>query len=249
MEIYFILLFMCISVKRLLGIFFPPACLVCGREIDSPGLCDDCKKNVTSIRPPFCTKCGRPFPSDRGVSHICHDCIRGRNRFVMARAVFEYRGAIGKLIQGFKFGDRVSLASYFSDELHKLYNTHHSTLGMADIAAIIPVPLSDRRLKHRSYNQTVLIAAGLAGRLSVPLYQDVIEKIKETPPQSRLSAERRHENVKHAYRAVDSHALTGKPVLLVDDVITTGATVNACAAALRKAGIRQVYVLALAMRV
>ncbi|MCL4558801.1 MAG: ComF family protein [Deltaproteobacteria bacterium] len=234
------------GVGRLLHIFFPPACLVCGKETEQPGICDDCKGRLTYIRPPFCTKCGRPFASDSGISHICHDCIKGRNRFVAARAVFEYSGDIVRLIQRFKFGDRVDLSSYLSDELLGLYDAHLSSKG---IAAIIPVPLSVRRLKHRSYNQTRLLAAGLSGKLSVPMYQDVLEKIKETPPQSRLSAKERHENVKHAYRAADRHALRGRPVLLVDDVITTGATVNACVSALRKAGIRRVYVLALALRV
>lgn len=164
----------------------------------------------------------------------------------MSRAAFVYNGAVVKLIQRFKFGDRVNLSSFFSHELIRLYNEHFAA---ERIDAILPVPLSMRRLKHRSYNQTQLLAGILSRKLSLPVFSQVLEKVKETPPQSRLSAEKRHENVKDAYRVSNQVSLKGKRVLLIDDVITTGATVNACTRVLRRAGVKQVYVMAIAMRV
>ncbi len=234
------------KLKPVSGIFFPSACIVCGKATANAEICPQCVHEFNVIKAPFCIKCGKPFTSDTGISHICYDCIKDKNKFVMSRAAFEYNGAAAKLIQRFKFGDRVNLSSFFSDELIKLYKTHFSAEG---INAILPVPLSIRRLKHRSYNQTQLLAAVLSKKLSLPIYSQVLEKVKETPPQSRLSAEKRHENVKDAYRVTDRVSLKGKRVLLIDDVITTGATVNACTGVLRHAGIKQVYVMAIAMRV
>ncbi len=232
-------------LKLVSGIFFENGCIVCGKGTTSP-VCTDCSNNMSYIHHPFCTRCGKPFTTDKGISHICYDCIKDKNKFIMSRAVFEYNGAIVKLIHRFKFGDQVNLSSFFSDELFKLYKAHFSA---EHINAIIPVPLSVRRLKHRSYNQTQLLAKRLSKKLSLPIFTQVLEKIKETPPQSRLSAEKRHENVKDVYRVTNRVSLKGKRVLLIDDVITTGATVNACTGVLMRAGIKQVYVMAIAMRV
>ncbi len=232
-------------LKLVSSIFFQNGCIVCGRATTSM-ICADCSNSIRYVQEPFCTRCGKPFTSDSGISHICYDCIKGKNKFTMSRAAFEYNGAIVKLIHRFKFGDQVNVLSFFSDEIFKLYQVHYST---ESINAIIPVPLSLRRLKHRSYNQTQLLAAQLSKKLSIPVFPQVLEKIKETPPQSRLSAEKRQENVKDAYKVTDRVSLKGKKVLLIDDVITTGATVNACTKALMRAGIKQVYVVAIATRV
>ena len=227
------------------GIFFQNGCIVCGRTTSS-AVCTDCSNSIRYIQQPYCTKCGQPFTTHSGISHVCYDCIKGKNKFTLSRAVFEYNGAIVKLIHRFKFGDRVNLSSFFSEELRKLYDAHFAA---KDITAILPVPLSTHRLKHRSYNQTQLLAEALSRKLSIPVFPQVLEKIKETLPQSRLSAKKRRENVKDAYAVADRASLKGKRVLLIDDVITTGATVNACTKALLHAGIEQVYVTAIAMRV
>ena len=231
--------------KLVTGIFFQNGCIVCGRATTF-AVCTDCSNSIRYIQQPYCTKCGQPFTTHSGISHICYDCIKGKNKFTLSRAVFEYNGAIVKLIHRFKFGDRVNLSSFFSEELFKLYKAHFAA---KDITAILPVPLSTHRLKHRSYNQTQLLAEALSRKLSIPVFPQILEKIKETPPQSRLSAEKRRENVKDAYAVADRVSLKGKRVLLIDDVITTGATVNACTKALLRAGIKQVYVTTLAMRV
>ena len=231
--------------KLVSGIFFRNGCIVCGRATTS-AVCTDCSNSIRYIQQPYCTKCGQPFTTHSGISHVCYDCIKGKNKFTLSRAVFEYNGAIVKLIHRFKFGDRVNLSSFFSEELFKLYEAHFAA---KDITAILPVPLSTHRLKHRSYNQTQLLAEALSRKLSIPVFPQILEKIKETPPQSLLSAEKRRENVKDAYKVTDRKTLKGKKVLLIDDVITTGATVNACTRALMRAGIKQVYVTAIAMRV
>ena len=232
--------------EHLFNIFMPAGCPICGRSTPVPGICSDCKRNIIYIEPPYCSICGKPFVSGKGISHICIDCIKGKSRFVKSRAVFEYNGLIAELIQRFKFNDRVNLSSLFVNELLNLYKADFFDEG---INAIIPVPLSDKRLKQRSYNQARLLAKGLSRELSIPCYTDVIKKVKEIPPQSTLKADARYNNVKHAYTVSGGDLLKERKVLLVDDVITTGATVNACIAALHRAGIKQVYTMAIAMRV
>ncbi len=232
-------------LKPIVDTLFPHGCIVCGRTTGSL-VCGDCRATIHSIQEPFCTQCGKPFTSTAGVSHLCYDCIKGRNVFARSRTAFVYNGSIVTLIHRFKFGDQVNLAAFFSGELLRLCQAHFSD---EDVGAIIPVPLSLRRLKHRSYNQSYLISERLSPALSVPVYTSVLKKIKETKPQSRLSAREREQNVKGAYRVMDHHLIRGKKVLLIDDVITTGATVNACSRALLRAGAQAVYVAAVAMRV
>ncbi|MGC8684148.1 MAG: ComF family protein [bacterium] len=164
----------------------------------------------------------------------------------MSRAMFKYDGAMIKLIHRFKFGDQVHLAEFFAEQLIKLYNEDFAAQG---IHCIIPVPLSEGRLKHRSYNQTQLLAKILSRQLSLPVYNNVLIKVKETAPQSRLNSAQRYENVKHAYRVVNNHQFKNKNVLLIDDVITTGATTNACTKVLMRAGAKRVYVMAIAMNI
>ena len=231
--------------KQVSGIFFQNGCIVCGRAATS-AVCADCSNSLRYIEQPSCTKCGKPFSTHSGISHLCYDCIKGKNKFTLSRAVFAYNGSIVTLIHRFKFGDQVNLSSFFSEELFKLYEANFAAMG---INAILPVPLSMHRLKHRSYNQTQLLAGHLSKRLSLPVFAHALEKIKETQPQSRLSAEERQENVKDAYRVTNRGPLKGKKILLIDDVITTGATVNACTRALLRSGIKQVYVTAIALRV
>lgn len=236
---------MLFKLKQIVDIFFSQGCIICGRA-SSSAICTECNNKVKYITHPLCTRCGKPFKTGRGVSHLCHNCIKGKNKFVKLRAVFEYNGAIVNLIQRFKFGDRVNLADFFAKELVKLYHIHFSTEG---IDFLIPVPLSTKRLKHRSYNQSQLLVRLISKNLLLPFYSDVLVKVRETPPQSRLKAEQRYDNVKQAYRVVDNSTLRHKKVLLIDDVITTGATVNACTKALLRAGVKSVYVMAVSMRV
>lgn len=235
------------GLKYISGIFLPNNCVVCGKEIETAGayLCKDCKKDIPYIQSVYCIKCGRPFALKKGISHLCMDCIEGKNKFILSRAVFEYHGSVAKLIQKYKFNDMVNLSSFFVNELFDLYKRAFADQG---IEAVIPVPLSKKRLKRRSYNQTQLLAGGLSKKLGISYYSDVLEKIKETPAQSTLKADARRRNVKHAYRVVNKRMLSGKSILLLDDVITTGATINACVSALRRARIKRIYVMAIAMR-
>ncbi len=230
--------------KNIMDIVLPHGCIGCGKEIVSYGLCEDCKKDVHYIKSPMCTKCGKPFHARSGISHLCMDCIKNKNEFILSRSVFEYSGLIAELIIRFKFKDNVNLTSMFVYEMERLYNKDFKQSG---IEALIPVPLFIKRLKQRTYNQSQLLTQELSKRIGIPYRINVLEKIKNTPPQSGLKGLERIDNVKGAYKIKDTANLKGKNVLLIDDVITTGSTIRACVSALKRSGIKRVYVMSIAL--
>ena len=154
-----------------------------------------------------------------------------------------YEGVGRDLVLGYQMADRTWLTAALADWL-----TRAGAALLADADLIAPVPLHRWRLFHRRYNQAALLAGAVASRADMPLVVDLLQRVRHTPPQSRLGATERHRNVRGAFRVRPSRegAISGRRVLLVDDVLTTGATVAACVQALRAAGAREGDVLTLA---
>lgn len=229
---------------RLLDLLLPPRCLACGVEVVRPGaLCPRCWDEVAFISPPFCALCGYPFEFDPGTGALCAACLREPPAFDRARAVMRYDARGRALVLGFKHGDRTEGAPAYAVWLAR---AGAELLAEADVLA--PVPLHWRRLFARRYNQAALLAQALAQASGVPLVPDLLRRRRATPSQGRLSAVGRARNVAGAFAVTPARAaaLAGRHVLLIDDVLTTGATVAACAATLRRAGAAGVDVLVLA---
>lgn len=184
-----------------------------------------------------------PFEVDQGEAALCGACLRRRPRFDRARAVFRYDERSRRLILGFKHGDRLHGAPAFGQWMARA-----GAALLADASLIAPVPLHWTRLFRRRYNQAALLAQAIARECDVPVVLDLLVRQRRTPSQGLLSAAERHRNVQGAFALRASHAarLEGKRVLLVDDVLTTGATVGACARVLLQAGASAVDVLTLA---
>jgi ComF family protein len=183
---------------------------------------------------PLCRICGVPIVSEH--ADICGRCIESPPYFEQAVSFGMYEDVLASAIHQFKFIGIRRLHVPLTDLL-----LHHDT---GSIDAIIPVPLSHSGLLSRGFNQTLLLADRLARQKKIPLIMDCLMKTRETPPQVGLSAEERMKNMKKAFTCVTP--LNGKRILLIDDVMTTGATVNECAKELKKAGAASVSVLALA---
>lgn len=229
---------------RVLDLLLPPRCLACGAEIVRPGaLCSACWDEVAFIAPPYCALCGYPFDFDSGPAALCAACLREPPAFERARAVMRYDARGRALVLGFKHGDRTegvpSYASWLARAGAEL---------LADAEILAPVPLHWRRQFARRYNQAALLAQALARDSGVPLVPDLLRRRRATPSQGRLSAAARARNVAGAFAVNPARAetLAGRRVLLIDDVLTTGATAGACAAALRRGGAAAVDVLVLA---
>lgn len=209
-------------------------------------LCGECWSGVDFISAPMCRRCGMPFELDIGEAGECMPCLQTPPPFTAARAVFRYEGDSRRLITGYKYYDRTLATPMFARWLAR---AGADQLAMADV--IVPVPLHPWRLLQRRYNQSALLARALGRLCGKAVWVDGLKRTRYTPQQAGLTREQRLENVKDAFAAPPKRAaqLAGKSVVLVDDVLTTGATLNACTQALLNAGAREVYVLVLARTV
>lgn len=231
-----------------LNALLPPRCLSCGVTVHTPGaLCSICWEGMDFLGPPSCACCGLPFAYDLGAEALCGACSREPPAFDRARAVLRYDDHSRKLVLGFKYADRTEGAPAYGQWLAR---AGAELLRDADLIA--PVPLHWFRLFTRRYNQAALLAHGLGRHLgrhsTASVVPDLLERRRRTRPQGRLSASARRRNVAGAFAVKPGHAslIEGRRVLLIDDVLTTGATVSACAKALRRGGAAAVDVLVLA---
>lgn len=224
---------------------FPPVCLSCRTGlVTHDALCPACWSRIDFIRPPLCDRLGLPMPYDTGGTMISAAAAAEPPPYQRARAVAHYTGVMRELVQDFKFSDWHAARSLLARLMAEAGKT---LLVEADV--IVPVPLSRRRLLARRFNQAALLAQDLA-RLSGRPYEPLaLVRTRSTPRQVGLTRAERKLNVRGAFavRVGLAGRIAGKRVLLVDDVITTGATCGAAARALMRGGASQVDVLALAL--
>ena len=223
----------------------PPLCLACHRPVSShDALCAACWSGIDFIRAPLCDRLGIPLPFDIGGTMISAAAAADPPDYERARAVARFDGVMRELVHDFKFRDRHNARRLFGRWLAEA-----GAELLADADLVMPVPLTRVRLATRRFNQAALLTQEVA-RLTSRRYEPLaLQRIKRTPSQVGLTRDQRRENVAGAF-AVDGAAkptLAGAKVVLIDDVITTGATARACARVLKRAGAARVDVLALAM--
>jgi ComF family protein len=228
-----------------LAILLAPTCAACHEPLDEPSrgpVCGRCWNAIVPITPPCCRTCGDPLPSWRIISVAESTCARCRRKpplVTLARAVGSYEGSLRAIVHALKYGARFTVARPLAARLRAC---GEEVLAGADL--VVPVPLHPSRLRQRGFNQ----AAEIARHLGVPM-QHALRRTRRTPSQADLPASRRHANVRGAFAPAGDALVTGLTVVLVDDVSTTGATLNACAAALLTAGARDVRALIVARAV
>ena len=238
------------GVDSLLAILLAPTCPICLRLLDRPtrGLvCPACWDTVPRLTLPVCDRCGDPLPSRRVISQRsarCHRCRRSRSSIDRGRAVGPYESTLRRIVHLLKYDRRHTLAA----PLGALMRQHGADL-LTDADCVVPVPLHPRRRRARGFNQ----AAELAAHLGPPVVH-ALRRTVATHPQTELPAARRHGNVRGVFAPARARrwwgdkggAIRGARVVLVDDVATTGATLEACARVLRGCGVREVRALTLA---
>jgi ComF family protein len=234
-------------VGHLLELFFPADCQACKNELGSskvPFFCESCWSGIQPIEGPLCPQCGRPFSSSIALAyspgHRCGDCRAHPPHFDNVTTPYPYEGTLAKGISLFKYQRQVSLV----DPMMKLATPFLHSLERAEV--ILPVPLHRARLKKREFNQSLILADALGKLLKKPTLGHLLVKVSHTDRQVRLSRRLRRKNLEKSLMILDEKAVSGKNVLLVDDVFTTGSTLNECARVLKKAGSREVYGFALA---
>lgn len=222
----------------------PPRCLGCGESVGEQGtLCTSCWPDITYITSPECHQCGLPFEHETVPGVICADCSNKPPEYDQARAVFKYTPQSARLIARFKYYDHTHAATTYGRWLH---NRVKPLLEQTDIIA--PIPLHPRRLISRRYNQAALLTSELHRHSRVMAVMELIKRVRHIPPQASLTKRQRHWNVKNAFDINPKYRslLQDKNIMLVDDVMTTGATVNECAKILKAQGAGEIYVATLA---
>ncbi len=221
----------------------PPLCAACREPVHGEGLCAGCWSKLSFIAPPFCERLGIPFPYDPGPGVISLEAIADPPSYARARAAVRYDDIARALVHALKYGDRLDLAPMMG---RWMANAGRALTGGAD--AIVPVPLHWRRLWARRFNQSALLAEVIAKASGVRVAHAALKRIKATPQQVGLSQSERAANVQGAFRVPDEGKaeVAGRRLILVDDVLTSGATADACAKSLLRAGAAQVDVLVFA---
>jgi ComF family protein len=227
----------------LLDLLLPPLCLACRSPVASQGgLCSDCWSAAHFLSAPCCKRCGTPFTEEVGEEAECAACLSDPPPYDRARAVFRYDDASKGLVLSFKHADRPGLARFFTPWMARA-----AAELLPDADLIVPVPLHRWRLLRRRYNQAALLAMGLSRRSGVRCIPDLLRRTRSTRPQGMMGREERERNVKGAITLAKSpESLAGKRVLLVDDVLTTGATLGECVRVLRQSGVSRIDVVTLA---
>jgi len=239
--------------SQFLDIIYPPRCALCCRFISSgekrrqpKHICDHCIQALMPITHPLCTVCGVPFPSTSGTDHPCENCVRKMPWYNLMRAPYVYAGPLMNAIHRFKYNAETHLASPLGGLLSAFAKT---LLPCPKEFVTVPVPLHKHRLRERGFNQSLLLAKVVSSGLETSLdFLSLIRK-KDTISQTGLGGKERRSNVTNAFSVTSAAMFRGKKVLLIDDVLTTGCTLNECARTLKKSGALEVVCLALARTV
>jgi ComF family protein len=231
------------TLALLLDVALPRLCATCREPVEDAGLCPACWSRLSFIAPPYCERLGIPFSFDGGPGLLSLEAIADPPAYHRARAAVRYDDIARKLVHALKYGDRLDLASIMG---RWMANAGRELLADAD--ALVPVPLHWRRQWARRFNQSAVLAEVVAERSGRVVVHGALKRIKATPQQVGLGKSERAQNVQGAFRvpAEGRAAVAGRKLLLVDDVLTSGATVDACARTLLRAGAASVDVLAFA---
>lgn len=228
------------------GLLFPelPGCPLCGRQGSPRHLCRACLELWAELGQGMmiCEKCGRFCP---GLERdFCYECEQVLPPYLIARGVAPYIGPVREALHQFKFFGRMDLAGPFGELMAALVT---EVFPARSLDLVVPVPLHVKREQERGFNQAALLAKAVAAGLSLPVLPEALVRIRETPGQTALSRQDRRANLREAFApGPDSPALTGKNILLVDDVYTTGSTALECCQTLLAAGVLSVCVVTLA---
>ncbi len=227
-------------LETLTDIVFPKICPICARAVPLGwgSICPECAGKLTFVREPYCMRCSKPVDEDE---EYCRDCTERTHVYDEGCAALIYDEYMSKSIYGFKYNGKTEYARFYADVMAEVLGDR---IRRWDPDAIIPVPIHKSKLKKRGYNQAHLLSKELSKRLSIPVKSDIVTRQSATKVQKNLSAAARQNNLKKAFNVIQNSVKLNS-VLIVDDIYTTGATVDAMAGCLKDAGVKNVYFAAL----
>lgn len=226
-------------------LLYPRPCAVCGAAAGKAfaHLCWDCSAEIDFLQAPMCARCGEPVAGRVDGAFECHLCCAQPRHFEKARSAARYDAAAREMVRRFKYEQGLWLRNDLVSLLYACIDTHYDEVPL-DL--VVPVPLHPVKRRTRGYNQSEVLAAGLAKRLGLPCARRALRRVRFTSTQTRLTARQRADNVRGAFSARLPARFRQRHLLLVDDVMTTGATVSECSRCLLAAGAAGVWVVTVA---
>lgn len=206
-------------------------------------MCPNCLERMPLLVPPLCRRCGQPLRGEAAQAELCRLCRQEGRFFAFARAPAVYDGAVKDWIHRFKYGGERELGEALGVLMGRFLERERV---LWPLDAVVPVPLHPSRLQERGFNQAEVLAKAVGAWVGRPVWTDVLQRARSTETQTKLPARARRDNVRGAFRSYRAQRIAGKRLLLVDDVLTSGATADEAARTLLKAGAAQVNVLCLA---
>lgn len=234
-------------INGLTDLVYPKTCAVCktglkGKTCIDDAVCGACWEKIKKNTPPFCHRCGRHL--DKPLKNICPACVRKQLHFDRAFSPCVYDGALKELILDFKYRNKEHLGRLLSRLMSEFIREYRLPMDFIDL--LIPVPLHKARMRQREFNQAEVLSGNIAGEFRKTMMNNVLIRNRNTPTQTELEHSERLQNVKGSFSVTDKEAIKAKNILLIDDVLTTGATSSEAALALKDAGTGVVFVLTLA---
>ena len=224
-------------LKMIKKIFYPRVCPLCGEILtnESAKTCVECSVAVPYISAPTCFKCGKEIDDDE--NEYCEDCTKKPKSYIRGFPAMNYVSPVKESVADFKYHNKSSYADFFAYEILK---THGRDIAELAPEAFIPVPVHDKKLKTRGYNQAAVLARRLGKPLGIRVDEDILRRSVNTLPQKQLAPEERQKNLEKAFILTEKKVQYRK-VMLVDDIYTTGATIEACTKLLKNAGVKEIY--------
>ncbi|MCI8455118.1 MAG: ComF family protein [Lachnospiraceae bacterium] len=229
--------------ETILNLLFPRRCPVCGEIVQPAGrrICPSCLKRLSFVKAPVCKKCGKEISDD--AAEYCEDCLSGRRTFEYGAALLNYDETARRSMAQIKYKNKREYLDFYGLALAARYE---KTIRRMGIDVIVPVPVHASRRRARGFNQAELLADILGRQLRLPVRPELLVRKKRTLPQKELTASERFKNLSGAFQAQRPFPKL-RAVLLVDDIYTTGSTIEACTRALKEAGVPRVYFVVLCM--
>lgn len=232
------------AAKAALDFIYPPRCPGCDRPL-APGssICEDCSGKIRRVREPVCKRCGKPMEQER--REYCADCFRKEHKYRQGKAVFIYERKIKQSLYRFKYSNKREYAAFYAAEAAELYA---DWIKRKQIEVIVPVPMYRGKKRRRGYNQAEVFAKALGRELELPVDTKLVRRIRDTVPQRELNEKERRRNLKNAFQLVPN-IVEYKEILLVDDIYTTGSTMDAVAEVLLFSGVKNIYYICIGIGV
>lgn len=224
----------------IIQLLFPLRCPVCDRIVRPSGekICTECMGKLKLLTPPWCMQCGKKLAEE---GEFCKDCQKKKHEFVRGRALYEYQSAAASIYR-FKYGKRQEYADFFGEEIVRYLGDF---IREVEPDALVPIPLHRKRLEKRGYNQAALLAEAVGRYSGVPVNSKILVRVKNTTPLKLQNPSERQNNLKKAFNIGENDVKLNTTVI-IDDIYTTGSTIDEAARVLKAAGVQKTYFIALA---